>query len=298
MPTIAADSRDGRASTWVGAADTARDFVQIGTLENHDTLGGRAETSYDAFWTDTALNFHPHSLGVVHAGDTVTANMVQQADGWEVNISDVTHPLSRHLATHYGAGLPFNDAQWFQEDPTPHALHPVTDFAYPTMSTTTFTHLLLNGGSPVLPYADAHALISPNGVVLVPTRVTNDGFGVPAATGPQAQYLGAVAPVNAATNVVYSDLTIGPRSALAADTSALILAIGSADARLAAATWPPAAAAAVDSLIRANQKMGAEFRAWVATPAPSVHTFETVTGGQARIDAVRQIRQALGLPPA
>jgi Peptidase A4 family len=297
VPTIASTSLDGRASSWVGAEDAAHDFVQIGTREERRTEGDQTTDVYDVFWSDTDLDFHPHRLGTVQRGDIVTAEMVQRADGWDLNVTDVTHPMSRRLGTLYGANTSFTDAQWFQEDPVPHALHPVNDYPYPTMSTVTFTHLRLNGRAPILAYADAHALVSPNGVVLVPTPIADDGFSLPPPTGPQARYLSAVAPNNAAWNAVYSDLKLGSQSEVASDTSAYIEAIDDEDARLGSQTWPPNATAAIGSLIHANEQERAELRAWIATPAPSLRTFLKIGSDGRAHAAANQIRHALGLPP-
>ena len=293
VPTIAAGSPVGQASTWVGAENKANDFVQVGTLENEVSRAGQAGAVYRAFWSDTALYFHPHDLGAVRPGDAVSAEMMQLPDGWFLIFHDTTHPFTRTVSSNYGARKTFTDAQWLQEDPTSHGFDPVTNYPYPTMSTVTFSNLMVNNGHPVLPYSDGRALISPNGVFLVPTPVTDDGFTVRSATGPQAQYLAAVGPLNSAVNEVYSDLTAGPRTAVASDTAALMTAIDATEARLASGTWPPAAAGPIASLIQEHKRLIVGLRTWIASSSPSLRTFEAIFPDN---KPALQVRRVLGLP--
>jgi hypothetical protein len=240
------------------------------------------------------LGFEPKYLGPVQAGDTVTAEMVQDPDGWELDFTDATHALSRHFATNYGAKVSFSTAEWEQEDPTDSRSN--TNVPYPTMTTANFSRLALNGRTPKLPYADAHALVSPNGFVLVPTEVVRNSFEVAAATAPQTQYLTTVAPVNADAARVYADLEHHSAPALATDTAAMIAAIDATDARLTSEHWSPTVKPLILSLVRLNNDQIRALRAWIATASPTLKTLEPVLANKTRTADVKLVRRALGLP--
>jgi hypothetical protein len=285
----------GGASTWIGVADRARDFIQIGTLENVIRRFGRTQRDYRAFWSDTDLRFFPHDLGPVKPGDVVEAEMVQRRAGWQLRVTDVTHPLVRRVDTQYGPRVRFFQAQWIQEDPA-HASNPAVDVAYPSMASVTFRSLLLNRRRPVLPYRDAHVLASPNEVVLVPTRVQHNSFSVLPATALQAQYVRDVAPSNAAANVVYDALNLHEYGAIGADTAALITAGETLVARLKSQTWPSRAAAGVAAIINSVQGAIPQWRAWSTTRAPTLKAFAATLNTKPRLAAAHEIRAALDLP--
>src|SRR5262249_49066950 len=146
VPTVVAGSGVGQASTWVGANDPLGNFVQVGTTENEPSLTA-AEGSYHAFWSSSAVHFHDRDLGSVQAGDMVTAEMVQQPDGWMLTLTDTTHPVTFREATHFDGSQSYGylRAQWFQEDSEPDESYPLAQGEYPTTSTVRFTRLRLNG---------------------------------------------------------------------------------------------------------------------------------------------------------
>ena len=64
-------------------------FIQIGINEVH--VRGRPDFYY-AFWSDTALQFHPRYLFAVGAGDVIAASLHHLSAGWRLAIVDAAHP--------------------------------------------------------------------------------------------------------------------------------------------------------------------------------------------------------------
>jgi hypothetical protein len=294
VPTITENSQPGHASTWVGVQNSAGDFIQLGTTEDNTPTGAE----YIAFWSDTDAGFLPRNIGFVRAGDTVTADMVQRPDGWELNIDDTSVPLPPAVASHYGAGTAFTSSSWTQEDPSP-SVPSVTDEPYPTMSPVSFTHVLLNEHAPTLAYdGNAHVLSSPNGVFLVPTHFNNDGFSVQPATPLQARYLAIIESVNAHTNLLNAPVAAGNRAAALAVLPAVIDSITAANTQLAATTWPPKIRASIAALIHISSESIASLRAWQSNASADTKALVSIFSNKTRTDAANQVRRALGLPRA
>jgi hypothetical protein len=157
--------------------------------------------------------------------------------------------------------------------------------------------MLVNDEKPVAPYVDAHAVVSPNGVFLVPTRIRDGSFTVSAATALQAQYLGDVAPYNAALAALHTALRLQRHVAIDCATTALISAIDTSISRLGSQNWPPTIAAAVAALIQMEQRYASDLRAWAATGPETAKGFVAATADIGAAEAVNQIRSAIGLPP-
>jgi hypothetical protein len=296
VPAIAASSSAGHASTWIGVADKARDFIQIGTLE--DRLSDGPE--YDAFWSDTAVHFRPQRIAMfVEPGDSIHAEMVQQSNGWLLTIADDTSNDSWPWVSHYGVGATFDTSEWYQEDAASSAANDLVDLPYPKMSTVTFRHLLVNGRAPVLPHSNAHALVSGNGVSLVPTHFTNDAFSVNAATKLQAHYLDNIAPYNAVVNAWATAVRRGDRDARRGATTDLIVAIAHMDGSLRTQTWPPGTQAAVGAFVEDHGTLTLDLSAWARSASSSPRALAAISADMKRAQvAADQIRAAVGLPPA
>jgi hypothetical protein len=298
VPTIDPRSAPGYASTWVGAADSNRNFIQIGTLENMVGEPDAGLPIYRAFWSDAAVEYHPQDLGFVEAGDVVHAEMVQHADGWELRITDTTHALRHDWNSHYGGDSTFTLPQWYQEDPSVSSA--ARDLPYPTMSSVALSDLKLNDHAPALLDADAHTIVSPNGVVLVPTRIADNSFRVVRANPMQAQYLLDVGPPNAASNVIVDALRLGHSANVRADTDDFIAKVETLDTNLAAQTWPFGIRAGLGALIRANQGALPALRAFARSSDPTLEDLAVVLDAQNQASraGVMQIRQGLALPPS
>lgn len=293
----------GFAATWVGLQWQRKAFIQVGTNENHS-----AQPRYEAFWSDTALGFHPHTLLSVRPGDAVRASISKVAGGWSVRFDDLTANRANGFVTPYASSTRMNLAEWIQEDPSTGC----TDFAYPQTSTVTFGQLSLDGADPVLPYADAQILESPNGIVLVPTHVTDDGFSVAEPTGVQAQYLDDTSPFNTAEERFVNGVKEDARARRApGPTAAFYRSESEASAEqfldrekalqrdLDTQRWPPDAERYARELAAVNGRL-------VVTLTAAIARFErdgtwTIRGwgvvNHTIAPAADGLRQALGLPP-
>jgi len=304
VPTISATSPNGDASTWVGVDNQSRAFIQLGTLENKIGFGFGVNTStedvYDAFWSDTSLDFHPHSLGRVTAGDQVYAEMVQTARGWVLHFRDPARRLSVVLPTSYGAGAKFTRSEWLQEDPVPHALAPYVDSPYPSMSTVSLGGLTVNQKPPRLTYSNAKALASANGVFLVPTRFAQDMFMMEPADPIEVQYLEDVEPINAGSNEFY-DAVQGIVSGLTAqDAAALwISALSTCATQLLSQPWPTTTRGDVSRLATSTTKVAADLRTWEsAASSKRAKLLKQAHDDQATSSKLADaIRSEIGLPP-
>jgi len=301
VPTIAAGSAIGHASTWIGVDDAQGDFIQLGTIE--DKLGNLDPASYELFWTDTELGDLAHSLGQVHAGQPVTVDMHQTSGGW-VLTARVGHQRARaEFQSHYGGGVAFERSLWLQENPVL-SLQPLRYKPYPTMSGVTLTGLEVNGAVPHLVFADAQALSTSSLGSLAPTKVFFDAFRLLAPSGPTADYLHIVGGVDLALNQFFDalDSSRGPGQISAATRAAglhAVAAIDDGNAALFATAWPATARPAVSRFIEHNVGEARDLTAWLtARPADrsaAFVAFSTQSAGNGNYSD--SIRAALGLPP-
>ncbi|HTW13127.1 MAG TPA: G1 family glutamic endopeptidase [Solirubrobacteraceae bacterium] len=125
VPSISRSSGTGVAGTWIGEqadglVQTATPFIQVGVNEIRAYVPqvGRIVTAYYAFWSDTALQFHPRPLFAVQPGDRISASMAQHDGHWSVAIADLTSHVSRRFTTAQDANASFSVAEWAQEDLT------------------------------------------------------------------------------------------------------------------------------------------------------------------------------------
>jgi hypothetical protein len=301
VPTIAPHSPTGYASTWIGVQDRAGDFVQLGTVENNYGPFSSGPTDwYEAFWSDTDLQFLPQSLFLVRPGDQVSSEMIQEPAGWVLKFRDVTDGRSMTRYTTYGGTASLDRAEWLQEDPVPKIQSDI-DGPYPIMSTVSFGHLAVNRQSPQLPYVKAQTLSSPNGVFLVPSQVENDSFSLDPPDGIEAQYLTDVSQFNQAINKFDAEYRPGgPEESLRTDGAALIRAISVFNSQLRSQEWPAAAQGDVRRLGAHNSTVVADLNAWMAaaTSSRTVLFERFVTDAGNDHDFADRIRADIGLPPA
>jgi hypothetical protein len=201
VPTIVkgGDSHYSDAATWIAVQNDKGYFMQIGTLE-HATVPDVFGTpppgtfSYAAFFSDTALNFAPEILGVVHGGDLVSVDLEATVAGWQAHLYDETTASTFGGTTPYGKGQVFTQVQWSQEDPVQSG-QPNVNVVYPDIQDTNFSNVVVNGHVPFLSRSDALAtdVVGQPGPDLRPTPLQSDSFQIMPVTGVQRQYLNDIA---------------------------------------------------------------------------------------------------------
>jgi hypothetical protein len=271
-------------------------FVQVGTTEDEPSLTA-TEGSYRAFWSSSAVHFHDRDLGSVQAGDTVTAEMIQQPDGWMLTLTDTTHPAAFREATHFDGNQSYSylRAQWYQEDSEPDVSYPLTQGEYPTTSAVRLTRLRLNGHPPVLPYANARVLVaSIQGLVLVPTPVKDNGFALQPASDIQGAYMLAIGPVVADETVLRAEVDNGLQDGAEIAARALSEDLGNAIGVLRARTWPSGATAAIATLIRQLDQTDVRFGNLRHPLQPD--PVAVAINDRPLFDANLQVLRTLGLP--
>jgi hypothetical protein len=300
VPVIAATTSVGHASTWIGAqnADGGPPFIQVGVTEDKF---GPAATDYEAFWSDTAASFHPQPLGAVKPGDLISASMVRQSHGWSVTVDDKTSTVSMTKLIAYGVGGSFTAGEWTQEDPTDSSEASV-DLPYPEMSTVAFQRLRVDGRPPVLDLADGQTLIAADGIILVPSAVSDDGFVLAEPTGVAAQYLRDAATLDAATAKYSVELASWGTTALATrtlDVQALSAAYRTNASDLAAQQWPAAARPDISVLAGQLRRVVGDLQVWTTAGLETDGTaFATLRSDQVIAPVADRVRADLGLPPA
>ena len=205
IPTIRPSRTFEDASTWVGAQNErgGAPFIQLGTTENNVGVLGE---QYQSFWSDPKVGFHPQVLGVVRAGDLVSADMTRTSAGWVLTFKDLTHGNTETKRVTYGVGSAFSQAEWLQEDPSPNGTSP-TDLPYPKTSMVQMQDLLVNQAPPKLRLQDGQVLIASNGIILVPSTVENDMFHFFGPTGKAKTYLNAARSLDAALSPLDADFS-------------------------------------------------------------------------------------------
>ncbi len=291
----------GPQSPWKGRSRPGRQarpypFIQLGTTES-DMFGFRG---YFAFWSDTAVDFHPQPMRPVAAGDRVGVSMTRRGGVWHLVVDALS---SGHISTTnvtYGGNAPFTQTEWFQEDPTPSNITGA-DLSYPKMTDVRFTKVLLNGGLPHLVLGNGQTLMATGGVFRVPTPFVGDSFDLVPPTGYGRQYLADVYRLDMAIDAYNVQLFewdgLGPGER-EISTRILIAAYQVFDRALARQHWPPAAGPALAELASENNTIIANLTAWVTSPrmdmsSPYVAAFRHAQRGL----AATRVRAVLGLAP-
>jgi hypothetical protein len=183
VPRVAAGSRPGVASTWIGAeapGGVGAPFIQIGTNEQllsssilHERLNGPQPPTFFAFWSDVARHFHPTVLFPVAGGDTISAGMQLGNGKWTLSITDRTTGETANLTSRQETQASFNQAEWTQEDVTDTRTH--ATFPYPRLTAFSFTRMSVNSQPPSSVDLTAQTL-SEHGITVTPSALRNDGF--------------------------------------------------------------------------------------------------------------------------
>jgi hypothetical protein len=299
VPAIAAASSVGHASTWIGAQGDGQNspFIQVGVTEDKF---GPGDSVYEVFWSDTAVSFHPQSLGPVAAGDLLSVAMTRENQGWSLVVHDETSGIPMTTTIRYGAGDSFTSAEWIQEDPTASA-EAAVDLPYPQTTTVSFQKVVVNGEPPLLDEDDGQVLIAADGIIQVPGPFRQDGFVLSAPTGPAARYLQAAGGLDAAVSAynvdvaTWSSLSFATRSRVIQRLSA---AYQTNAAALQAEQWPPSARADVSLLTGRLHLLVRDLRAWTAAGLKmSGNAYLTLRSDQEIAPLADNVRADLGLPP-
>jgi hypothetical protein len=299
VPAILPKSRPGVAATWIGAQTSVNDaFIQIGVNE---FVGTDAAPQYLLFWSDTAKNFHPQSLGVASAGELIFFSMTHNASGWLLQLHNQSKSLSVKQEIHYGKGVSFSVAEWIQENPAPGAITPV-DAPYPNIANATFQQLKVNGVSPRLRRSDGQVLIASSGAIRVPTLVTHDSFTFHAPRGAARQYLEDARRLDAgvssfdAKQVRWSTIALTQRRR---DVTALIRVLRVNVKVFKTQTWPKKSQKPLSELDALTSTQISLFEAWSHTSMSldGVDFLKFTASIPLHDRYVDQIRTSLNLPP-
>jgi len=299
VPEAFPGPHSGLAGTWIGAQAPGgghAPFIQVGINEGHIHPLGNFDY---AFFSDTALGFHPRLLFRVNRGDRISARL-RMADGrWHVLIVDHTHPHRAAFSTAQETGAAFNQAEWLQEDPS----SPRGHLPYPRLSAVHFWQLRVDGQRPGYGRLLSQWM-SENHMDLAPGPLVRDGFWL-APTEPTEvglHYMQIAVAVDLPLKRFYRELVrwnaATPPQRIAAQEAAIGAALATNVQAVSATSWPGRAdalahayVAATDGEIRVADRMPTSTTAgirhwshqWVRANAASVHISQ-------------RIRRALHLP--
>ncbi len=297
VPTILSVSRTGHASTWIGAQNLegGYPFIQVGTTEDDDD----GFIDYEAFWSDSDVSFHPQNFNEVSPGDIVEASMSRSAHGWTLRLDDLSDDDDMSTTVAYGADGIYNQAEWLQEDPTPSSVTAV-DLPYPHTSTVRFSRLEVNDHAPRLDLHNGQTLMASDDINLVPTPLRADAFALVPPTAAAGRYLQCAARLDRVINrynyefASWSSRSLGQRRQ---DIARLLAAYAAFDADLNGPNWPPRARTSLRELVRANDRVVAAYRAWLAAGANTSTRAGEEVEQAVRAASSSPARASLGLPP-
>jgi predicted nucleic acid-binding protein len=250
VPRILSGSRQGLASTWIAAQAQGRrgssiegPFIQVGTNEWRDQSFLGLANAYDAFYSDSALGYHPVSLFPVKPGDTMIASLALRGHRWIVSIRDLRSGRHVRLTTRDEGRGKFNQAEWLQEDPTVTGTEPRRQFPYPFLSTVRFSHLTVNGAAP-RPARLLAAWMNEHNRYLGPGPLIADSFTL----APQtislvaSQYLRITVPFEVVADRFYYQAEnwtpATPTVKISAERAAFVAAAQQLSVQLQADAWP------------------------------------------------------------
>jgi hypothetical protein len=182
VPTIDDLTRPGFAGTWIGAEGSSDPrtqraaFFQVGVNEvggAEFTLSG--DSHYYAFWSSTALGFHPRRLFEVQPGDPVQLSIRVAHNRLVLYARDRHTGVHRTVHVALDAADVFNVAVWHQEDVTDGRTG--TPFPYPALSRVRFSALRVDGRKPRVDELTL-SWMSTASAIYGPAPSGSDGFSV------------------------------------------------------------------------------------------------------------------------
>jgi hypothetical protein len=290
VPTIAATSSSGDASTWIGAEAQNGAFAQIGTVENR---GGGDQ--YYGFWSDVPQGFHPRRVINVKPGDVVEARMTMESSGWALTLDDLTSKDSRTIHSHYGSSDRFNAPDWLQENPV---YSQFVHTNYPTLSTVTFEKMTLNNAIPKFEFQYAETLSTQNDTFFVPTHVKHDQFSLVPASGSALTFLSDVYIEDELSAAFFESATqeIVPGNI---NTNAYLAGLSFELPILQSQSWPKFVAKAISHYITNQKHLETYVQAWLQESLDERRAdLSKVADELIKADGVAdRVRSKLGLPP-
>ncbi len=311
VPSVSASAAIGWSGTWIGVQGRSGQFIQLGTYSNQAPGLAGTGPQYGVFYSDTTAGFRALTITrLSRPGDRIAFAMHETSTGWALDVHDLTAGWAKHLDVPYRPGGTYNLAEWIQEDPS-EALSSGTNAPYAVTSVVSVDHLAVDGRPPHLSYLDASALLTSNGVYLVPTAEVDDGFTLAPAHGFERQYLQDVQASDAKLSALlipvdendFSVLQAGGQlsPAALANLRVVIGQVASVYAKVAMQlgeqSWPARALPAIQREERVGVAYAAMLRAWAADQG-SVQSLPGLLHYLPFRRAVTQARHALGLPDA
>jgi Peptidase A4 family len=300
VPAIFKNSRAGDAATWIGAQDdNGTDFIQLGTLENKDLTGS---TYYQAFWSDTAVNFSPQILGTVKAGDTVSVRMVRKGYGWSLRLKDRSSALYINRQIDFGFGDPFNQGEWIQENPSS-SYNGLPVLPYPEMANVTFRDLMVNKVAPRLGLGDGQVLITSNVRYRVPSAVHSDAFSMDFPSATQLRFLNDMRPSDLEATVFgneFAHWSSTPATMRKSDVANYVRILRSTTRSLAQQSWPVPTSRLVTKYVTWCEGELRLLKLWSEVSAPlKGSAFENWSVSELQREySANGLRESLNLPPA
>lgn len=299
VPSILQSSA-GDASTWIGLQSSSGAFIQIGTTED-SPMG--FHSVYAGFWSDDQVHFHPQRTfsSTVRPGDLMSASISDSEHGWRMQITD-TRDHSRFVKTIPIVKADFNEAEWFQEDPTDE----LTDspLPYPRLSRVRLTNLKLNGRVPAMALSNQEWM-SVAGQDFAPTPLRNGSYMVvPVQLDPvQTQWVTARASYEAAAKKFDDEEATWrahpPSSASAGEQlQPFLVALNSYCESLASQSWPRVPQSDIAALVAAYRQDAAALAALAkAEPKPGSAVISQLDRTRADLQTAKQgVAAAIGLP--
>jgi hypothetical protein len=302
VPTLSSIQKPGFAGTWIGAEGdfdpvTQRAaFFQVGVNEvSGGELAPADASHYYAFWSSTALGFHPRLLFEVKPGDPVQLSLHVAGAHLVLYARDRNTGVHRTVRVGLRAGNAFDVAAWHQEDVTDGATG--TPYPYPKLSTVRFSGLTVDGHAPSVGLF-ATSWMSTRSAIYGPVLHGPDGFSVrvirPSAAA--LRYERVAVPEDLASYVFDAQLASWSPSTPAASITAACdryaRAMTANIARLRGFRWPAAVRGDIDRLIASSREAAGLARRLAAHPKSFLAQFK-----RARIPALGPlIREKLHMP--
>jgi hypothetical protein len=290
VPTIAATSGSGDASTWIGAEAVNGAFAQVGTVENRNE-----SDQYYGFWSDVPQGFHPRLVIKVKPGDQVVARMTMRRAGWALTLDDLTSKSSRTIHTHYGSNDDFNSPEWFQENPV---YSQFVHTSYPTLSSVSIEKMRLNDTVPQFTFRDAQTLSTQNDTFFVPTHVKHDQFSLKPASGSALAFLSDVYIEDELGAEFFESATQGIEPGNIT-TNTYVAGLAFELPILKAQNWPKYVSKAISHYISNQKQLETYMQSWLQeAPAERRADLTNVARELVQSDTVAdKVRSILGLPP-
>jgi hypothetical protein len=175
VPQLMPASVQSAEGVWIGLqTPSGKFFLQVGTQDNWTD----ASPVYEGFWSSGPLKGTPESLGTVHPGDVVSAELALSAySRWEITFADLTehwtHTHAVSLSANYARAL----AEWIEEDPAEVVPYEKAQlFVMAKTGGTRMSGLRVNGNVPGLFDLQPETFVDGSNTTFSPSRIANDSF--------------------------------------------------------------------------------------------------------------------------